>query len=368
VKNFKSDIKVGVFVLFGALLCGLVIFLLGSERRIFEPATSFHVAFEDVQGLSRGAPVHMGGVRVGKVADVSYGDDPNDTKIHVTLDIVEQDSKRIRKDSKARIVNKGLLGDKMVVITKGTASEAFDGGGTLESEEPDDLMGRADQLASKAEVAIDSVGTVAESLANEKLHADIRGSAHALNVLLAQITKGDGYPHRLLTDKAEADRISRVVDNLDGASHELTLTLRELRLTMARVRGGPGFAHDLIYGDGLKPEAAKLGNAAQEVAVTLKSIREGDGFAHDVLFGGSGDTTDAISNVTQLTADLRDIVADMKRGKGTVGALLVDPSVYEDVKRVLGNVERNSVLRALVRYSIKQDEKPPPVEVEAAQK
>ena len=100
----------------------------------------------------------------------------------------------------------------------------------------------------------------------------------------------------------------------------------------------------------------------------MKSIREGDGFAHDVLFGGSGDTTDAISNVTQLTADLRDIVADMKRGKGTVGALLVDPSVYEDVKRVLGNVERNSVLRALVRYSIKQDEKPPPVEVEAAQK
>jgi hypothetical protein len=48
-----------------------------------------------------------------------------------------------------------------------------------------------------------------------------------------------------------------------------------------------------------------------------------------------------------------------------VGALLVDPSVYEDLKAVLGNVERNDVLRALVRYSIKQDEKKPPVEVSA---
>ena len=41
----------------------------------------------------------------------------------------------------------------------------------------------------------------------------------------------------------------------------------------------------------------------------------------------------------------------------------VDPSVYEDMKVVLGNVERNDVLRALVRYSIKQDEKKPGVQV-----
>ena len=55
----------------------------------------------------------------------------------------------------------------------------------------------------------------------------------------------------------------------------------------------------------------------------------------------------------------------MRQGKGTVGALLVDPSVYEDMKMVLGNVERNDVLRALVRYSIKQDEKKPEVQVGA---
>jgi phospholipid/cholesterol/gamma-HCH transport system substrate-binding protein len=46
----------------------------------------------------------------------------------------------------------------------------------------------------------------------------------------------------------------------------------------------------------------------------------------------------------------------MKAGRGTIGALLVDPSVYEDIKSLVGNVERNQVLRALVRYSIKQDE------------
>jgi phospholipid/cholesterol/gamma-HCH transport system substrate-binding protein len=43
--------------------------------------------------------------------------------------------------------------------------------------------------------------------------------------------------------------------------------------------------------------------------------------------------------------------------------LLVDPSVYEDLKVVLGNVERNKALRALVRYSIRRDGAQPGVEV-----
>ncbi len=57
-----------------------------------------------------------------------------------------------------------------------------------------------------------------------------------------------------------------------------------------------------------------------------------------------------------MSVDMKQIVADVRSGKGTLGALLVDPSVYEDLKLVLGNVERNKALRALVRYSIRRDE------------
>jgi phospholipid/cholesterol/gamma-HCH transport system substrate-binding protein len=64
-----------------------------------------------------------------------------------------------------------------------------------------------------------------------------------------------------------------------------------------------------------------------------------------------------------MSGDLKHIVANVKAGKGTLGALLVDPSVYEDLKVVLGNVERNKALRALVRYSIRRDGAQPGVEV-----
>jgi phospholipid/cholesterol/gamma-HCH transport system substrate-binding protein len=74
-----------------------------------------------------------------------------------------------------------------------------------------------------------------------------------------------------------------------------------------------------------------------------------------------------MGNLSKMSDDLRSIVADMRAGKGTLGALLVDPSIYEDLKSAVGNVERNQVLRALVRYSIRADEQKPKVETPKVQ-
>ncbi len=42
----------------------------------------------------------------------------------------------------------------------------------------------------------------------------------------------------------------------------------------------------------------------------------------------------------------------IRKGEGSLGALINDPTVYEDLRTVLGNVKRNFILRELVRYSI----------------
>jgi len=361
-----KDIKVGLFVLLGLVLSAAVIFMIGQERRFFDSSVEFRTEFGDVEGLKPGAPVNMGGVRIGQVSAVAHSDDPADHKVHVMLKIVKAESSRITTGSVARITAKGLLGDKQVQIDRGKG-EPIEPGGVIPSEDPSDMFGKIDEMAGKAGKAIDNVSVITEKLADEKLHRDLRESMASMNKLLKEVAEGEGYPNRFLSDKEEADRISRTIDSLDHSAKELTLTLREVRLAVAGVRNGPGFAHDVLYGDGPKKEIAQVGMAAEELAVTLKGVREGDGFAHDVLFGGNGDTKDAMSNITQMTADLRDIVRGVKEGKGTVGALLVDPSIYEDMKRVLGNVERNAVLRALVRYSIKKDQPTPKVEVSASE-
>lgn len=357
-----SDVKVGLFVFAGLVLSGLVIFLIGDERRLFSSAVTFQTKFSDVQGLKDGAPIRMGGIDIGHVDSVGYGKDPLDTTIYVTLSIVRSESGRIKQDSLARITTKGLLGDKMIEITKGKAHEAVPAGGEITAEEPDDMLNKVTGMAGKAQTTMDNIERLSGELAREELHRDLRQSVASANALLKGVNDGEGYAKRLLVDKAEADRITHLVSTLDRSANELNGTLRALNGILGRVEKGPGFAHDVIYGDGPSKEIAQFGAAAQEIAVTLKTVRESDSFLHDAMYGGKGDGAAALSNVTAMTGDLRAIVADVRKGKGTVGALLVDPSVYEDLKSVLGNVQRNDVLRALVRYSIKEDEqKKPPV-------
>ena len=68
-------------------------------------------------------------------------------------------------------------------------------------------------------------------------------------------------------------------------------------------------------------------------------------------------------NLQNASDDIAFLTNEAREGRGTVGALLTDPSVYEDIKRLVGDLERNDILRALVRYSIKRDEAREPVEV-----
>jgi len=125
----------------------------------------------------------------------------------------------------------------------------------------------------------------------------------------------------------------------------------------------PGFVHEVLYGEKGSDAMANFGGAAAELQATLRGIRDGNGLAHTIIYGGDETSAQVSANLGAITGDLRHIIADLRAGKGTLGALLVDPSIYEDVKGVLGNVQRNDALRALVRYSIKQDEKRPAVRV-----
>jgi phospholipid/cholesterol/gamma-HCH transport system substrate-binding protein len=359
----SRNIKVGVFVLAGLVFSAIVIFLIGDERRLFSSSVTFRAEFTDVQGLKGGAPIRMGGLDVGHVGSVGYGKNPEDTMIYVSLEVVRSEASRIKTDSKIKITTKGLLGDKMVEISKGTDPTPLPPGSKIQLDTTLDLVDRMSGLGDKAVDALDDVKKVTASLADDKLHQDLHESVASVNQVLKQVAEGDGYPHRLLTDKAEADRISRTLDNLDRTTQEMATTLVDVRQITSRIKSGPGFAHEVIYGAGPQKQVEQFGDAAHEVASTLKGIRESDSLVHDAMYGGKGTGAEALANVTAITGDLRVIMSNIRAGKGTMGALLVDPSLYEDMKVVLGNVQRNDVLRSLVRYSIKQDEKKPSVEV-----
>ncbi len=362
----KRDIKVGAFVLAGLAIMGLLVFMIGDERSMFEAHDSYKAVFEDVQGLKRGSPLRMGGVDVGSVTDVGYSDDPTDLRLFVTVSVVRAEARRIRVDSRVSIAGKGLLGDKMLVITAGDPSkDAIPPGEIIPTDSSpglEETLQKLTGIGEKADKIATNLERTTHALADDKFTKDLQGTVSSLNSILQAVDKGDGYAKKLLHDPDEAGRLSRTLANLEKSSAELNQAIRGVNNVVGRVQTGPGFVHEVVYGEGPSKTLNQFGGAADEVALTLRGIREGNGPAKSLIYGDDN-SQELMGNLNAMSRDLRHIVADVRKGKGTVGALLVDPSIYEDLKMVLGNVERNKTLRALVRYSIKQDEKAPRVEV-----
>lgn len=364
--GYSREIKVGGFVVAGLTAAGLVISLIGQEQGLFSPKHQYSVVFADVQGLKQGSPVRMGGIDVGTVKRVDYGEERRDPKLYVTIAVARDAAIRIRTDSVATIAGKGMLGDKMVVVTVGdSAKPELTPGGTIPSAEGggfEAMMNRAETIGEKAEKVMSNLETTTGTLADDAFRADVASTIHSVAGILKQVNEGDGYVARLLRDPSEADRLSHLVSSLEKTSRELTTTVNHANAVLGRIEEGPGFVHEVVYGEGPTETLDRFGTAAEEVATTLKGIREGNGPARTLIYGDEKSEA-MMANLNAMSGDLRHIVADVRAGRGTLGALLVDPSVYEDIKLLLGNVERNRSLRALVRYSIERDEPMPGVKV-----
>ncbi len=348
----SRSIKVGIFVLAGVILAGIATFMIGDTEQLWNRTVVYEAAFNDVAGLKPGSPISMGGVDVGRVGRVAHAGDVGDRRIYVQLEISRTESVRVLTDTKAQILGKGLLGDKMVDLSTTGKGSPMPPGGMLPTMEPLDITSALGVLAGKADRAISNVESTTDMLNDPKLHEDLKTGVEDLRLILDGIARQDSAAHRLLLDPSEGVKLDRAIANLQASSEELNATMAAVRDLTEHLKTGPGLAHALIYDGEISQNAA---GAVAEVHKDLEAIRTGNGLAHSLLYGDD-DTQHVMSNVNSMSDDLRAIVHDVRQGKGTLGALLVDPSVYEDIRALVGNVERNDVLRALVRYSIKADE------------
>jgi phospholipid/cholesterol/gamma-HCH transport system substrate-binding protein len=366
-------LKVGVFVLVGLVLTTITVFTIGENRRVWDRKVHYRAAYDDVVGLRPGSVVRMGGIDVGTVEKVEHGSRADDNKVYVSLSIAREESGRIRGATVATIEGKGLLGDKMVQLAydKKLADELRKAGkdpdaalapdGWLSTAPPADPIGDAQKAAQSAKIALDNIQKATESIADERFKEDLQGTVHALREILEGVSKKDGVAHRMIFDPEEGKRVDRILGNLEATTANLARVSADAQDVSGRVKNGPGLAHAIVYDDQL---AQGMTGTMVELHKSLQAVRTGNGLAHSVVYGDD-QTQRLMGNVNAMSDDLREIIANMKAGRGTVGALLVDPTVYEDIKSLVGNVERNQVLRALVRYSIKQNEDKPHAEVKA---
>ena len=354
-----------MFVFVAIVLATIAVFLIGDNRRQWDRKMTYTAKFNDVVGLRSGSAVRMGGIDVGSVTEVAHAEKADDSKIYVTISVARNEARRVRPDTIARVVNKGLLGDKMIDLSGGDPSKppAADGAMIRSEEDPSDMgkvMEKMTDVAKKADLTMDAIKRTSEQLADPQMAEDIKGSVKSLRVILDGVANNkEGAAHKMIFDAEQGRRIDHILASLDTTTANFAAASADARELTSRAKTGPGLVHTLVYDEQLGTSAT---GTMVELNKSLVALRTGNGLGHAVIYGDDS-TQHVMGNMSAMSDDLREIVANMKAGRGTLGALLVDPSVYEDIKQLVGNVERNQVLRALVRYSIKQNEGRPHVGV-----
>jgi phospholipid/cholesterol/gamma-HCH transport system substrate-binding protein len=110
------DLWVGLFVLLGA---GALLFLAlkaGNMSSLsFEQTYPVVTRFDNIGGLKPRAPVKSAGVVVGRVADISF----NDKIFQATVTLNIEDRYKFPKDTSAKILTSGLLGEQYIGLEAG---------------------------------------------------------------------------------------------------------------------------------------------------------------------------------------------------------------------------------------------------------
>lgn len=110
------DLWVGLFVLLGAVALFFLAMKAGNMSSLsFESSYPVVTKFDNIGGLKPRAPVKSAGVVVGRVGDIKFDD--KTYQAVVTLEL--QNSYKFPKDTSAKILTSGLLGEQYIGLEAG---------------------------------------------------------------------------------------------------------------------------------------------------------------------------------------------------------------------------------------------------------
>lgn len=354
----KITIIVGLFVAAASALVFVLVLLLGQEQSLFDETSILYISFEDVGGLKPGSQVRLAGVTIGIVENIAFGQSLADKKLHVQVKVEKRMMGRIRADSVATIATKGLLGDKVIQISIGSQdADPLIEGDYLKSEEPPDMfriLESADKLANRISDVAENVNSKLDIIFDEETNTNIKGIIKSLDQILVNIDTGDGLANALIKDKQLKKDLKYAVANIKRASKTVKISMDHIEGILREVKEGEGLIHGLVYKKEGDIIIKNLQTVTESLAKIMNEVEDGEGMLHTLVY--ESDRGNIIKNLEEASADLRILIAEIQKGRGTVGALLKDPTVYEDLKRLLGDLRRNSTLKALIRMSLESDE------------
>ncbi len=211
----EQKTKTGIFVLLGLLLLVAAIFIIGKQKNLFDSTFNIYAKFGNVSGLLSGNYVRLAGINIGTVTDIEI---INDSTVKVSLQLEEKIRKFIKNDAVVSIGSDGIMGDKLLQISPGSATS-----GTIKEEayikgvdpvEMSDVMVKMTAIAYNAEVLTKNLadivykvnngqGSIGRLLNSDKLAKNLESTIASSEQTVKSIKKSaDGFSENMQAAKS----------------------------------------------------------------------------------------------------------------------------------------------------------------------
>ncbi|MCX2574248.1 MlaD family protein [Pedobacter sandarakinus] len=289
--KIKNETKVGILAAFAiALLIIGYNFLKGNS--IFSSETTLFARYTSVDGLTVSKPVLINGYQIGRVAKLQL--EPGGT-ILATLSINSKYD--IPENSIAKLEGTDLLGSKAIVMSLGNSKKMAEDGFTLNANVEKGLMDQVQPVQKKAELIIgkmDSILSSVNSILNPNFQKNVDKSFNSIAGTLASLETTSRKVDGLVG--SESARIEAIFKNVEGIT-------------------------------------ANLNNNNKKISDILTNINTvTDKFA-------AANFKETLDNANNAINDLQSVIAGIKNGKGSLGLLLNDEKMYNNLNNASKNLD-----------------------------
>lgn len=291
-KENKRSMIVGIFVLVGVVILVAGIITLGGQQNRFARTVNVTTVFADVGGLKAGNNVWFSGVKIGIVKGINF---VNVQEVEVTLAIEDKSREFVRKDAIAKLSSEGFIGNRLVVIEGGSAAAP--------------PIAEGDRL--QAGKSSDTDAMMATLQTNNE---NLVGITENFQILTDQLVNGEGTVGALLHDRELFDQVKQLIANLNQTVANTSKASDELVQLTAQFNKEGTLVNDLLT------DTVVYGNLQTAVA-QLQGVTQ---------------------TATALTTNLSEATAKLNDSDNTVGLLLNDPEMAEQIRRTMENLEQST--------------------------
>lgn len=321
----SNEAKVGIFVfLIIAIFVGLSIKIgeISFENKATYPIT---MVFSSVEGLKSGSTLELAGVVVGKVTRIQLN---QDYSAAVSADVHEDVLVPI--DSVASISTKGMLGDKIIIISPGISKSYLKPNGNLaRTEMPPSLDYLLTQLGEIAANLSDLTSSLNTALGGEEGLSNLRTIMENLNDLTFEMKTLVAENHERIN--TTMDNISLTSGNLSLLTGNLTQTSADLGQIVGEVKSGEGTLGKLVTDDQLYVSLTETVTKLQMITAKMEEDN-----SITLLLSDNKLYYDLVAAADNLKLVSEQIAS----GNGTIGRLVYDDELYRSLTEAVRSANK----------------------------